>query len=328
MSWLCTHGFRRGLAVLTVVMTGLVLAVLVVATLAPILADQGGKLVSSAPHMIERLRDSTLVQWADPRFDLIDRAKQEVDSRAAGAAASLLALLQNVIAGVVGAITVTALTVFMLLFGGRALDGALQWIPLSDRPRYVEIGEKIRRSVGGYVGGALIIALVGGAVTAVTTAALGVPFFLPLGLIMALLGILPYVGAALGGVLVVSATLLNSGLKAGAIALVCLIAYQQLENHVLQPIVQRKTIKMSPLVIAVVMLVGTALWGLMGALLSLPMAGAIQVLLEDRLARRKAIWQGSALVPPTTTSEAPITIRPIGLADEAGRVGVARSSPW
>jgi putative heme transporter len=291
VSWLSRRGLRRWLAVLVVMMTWLALLGLVVATLAPVLIDQGGNLIASAPHMIERLRDSSLVQWADARFDVIDRAKQQVSGQAAGAAAPLFALVQNVFTGVVGAITVTALTVFMLLFGGRVFDGALQWIDPSERPRYVDLGEKIRRSVGGYVGGALIIALFGGMITALATALLGVPYFLPLGLTMAVLGILPYVGSVLAGVLVVSATFLTSGLKAGVIALVVLVVYQQVENHVLQPVVQRKTIKMSPLVIAVVMLIGTALWGLMGALLSLPIAGAIQVLLEDRLARRQATWQ-------------------------------------
>jgi putative heme transporter len=299
VSWLCRRGFKRWLAVLAVMMAGLALASLLAATLVPILIDQGSKLIASAPHLIERLRDSSLVQWADARFDVIDRAKQQVGGQASGAAAPLLALVQNVFAGVVGAITVTALTVFMLLFGGRAFDGALQWIAPSERPRYVELGEKIRRSVGGYVGGALIISLVGGVVTTLATAVLGVPFFLPLGLAMAVLGILPYVGSVLGGALVVSTTFLTAGLRAGLIALVILVVYQQAENHVLQPVVQRKTIKMSPLVIAVVMLVGTALWGLMGALLSLPIAGAIQVLLEDRLTRRRLTWQTSpSPVPP------------------------------
>jgi putative heme transporter len=306
VSWLCRRGFKRWLAVLAVMMTGLALASLLAATLVPILIDQGGNLIASAPQLIERLRDSSLVQWADARFDVIDRAKQQVSGQAAGAAAPLFALVQNVFAGVIGTITVTALTVFMLLFGGRAFDGALQWIAPSERPRYVQLGEKIRRSVGGYVGGALIIALFGGVVTALATALLGVPYFLPLGLVMALLGILPYVGGVLGGVLVVTTTFLTAGLRAGLIALVILVVYQQVENHVLQPVVQRRTIKMSPLVIAVVMLVGTALWGLMGALLSLPIAGAMQVLLEDRLARRQATWQPSPPPVPPTGPDLPV----------------------
>jgi predicted PurR-regulated permease PerM len=293
VSWLARLGVKRGLAVLLVVMTGLVLLGLVVATLAPVLVEQGRNLIVSVPHWLERLRGSDFFQWADARFDVIDRAKQAVSGNAAGAAAPMFAFVQDVFAGVIGVITVSALTVFMLLFGSRLFDGALQWIDPTERPRYVDLGERIRRSVGGYVGGAVVIALVGGIVTALATALLGVPYFLPLGLTMAVLGILPYVGSVIGGVLVVTATFLTSGLKAGVIALAIFLVYQQVENHVLQPVVQRKTIKMSPLVIAVVMLIGTALWGLMGALLSLPIAGAIQVLLEDRLARRQASWPAS-----------------------------------
>jgi predicted PurR-regulated permease PerM len=300
LSWLTRRGVKRGLAVLAVVLTGVALLGLVVATLVPVLVEQGRNLIASAPHLLERLRGSDFFQWVDARFDVIDRAKQAVTGNAAVAAAPMFAFVQDIFAGVIGAITVIALTVFMLLFGGRLFDGALQWVAPDERPRYVELGEKVRRSVGGYVGGAVIIALVGGIVTAVATALLGVPYFLPLGLIMAVLGIIPYVGSVLGGVLVVSATFLTSGLKAGAIALAIFLVYQQVENHVLQPVVQRKTIKMSPLVIAVVMLIGTSLWGLMGALLSLPIAGAIQVLLEDRLARRQARWQTTRPVDPST----------------------------
>ena len=306
VSWLTRRGLPRGLGVLAVVLVAPGLLTLLFATLVPVLVDQGRNLIASAPQLLERLRESTLIQWADARFDLIDQAKQVVSGQAVGAAAPLFAFVQNVFTGVIGVITVLALTVFMLLFGSRVFQGALQWVAPGQRPRYLQLAEKIRSSVGGYVGGALVIALIGGVVTTVATALLGVPYFLPLGLTMAVLGIIPFLGSVLGGVLVVSATFLTSGLKAGIIALVIFVAYQQVENHVLQPVVQRKTIKMSPLVIAVVMLIGTALWGLMGALLSLPIAGAIQVLLEDRLARRQARWQiGPPLAPPPTPAELP-----------------------
>jgi predicted PurR-regulated permease PerM len=293
VSWLVRRGIKRGLAVLAVMLTGLSLLGLLVATVVPVLIDQGRNLITSAPQLLERLRASALVQWADARFDVIDRAKQELSGQAAGAAAPLFGFVQDVFTGVVAGITVAALTVFMLLFGSRLFDGALQWVAPSERPRYVELGENIRRSVGGYVGGAMVIAFTGGVVTALVTAVLGVPYFLPLGLTMAVLGILPFIGSIVGGVLVVSATFLTAGLRAGLIALVIFVVYQQLENHVLQPVVQRKTTRMSPLVIAVVMLIGTALWGLVGALLSLPIAGAIQVLLEDRLTRRQAAWRSA-----------------------------------
>jgi predicted PurR-regulated permease PerM len=211
VSRLSRRGLKRGLAVLIVVMIWLVLLGLLVVTLAPVLVEQGRNLATSAPQLLERLRKSEFIRWADTNFAVIDRAKRALSLNAAGAAAPLFAFVQNVFTGVIGGITVVALTVFMLLFGGRLFLGALEWIAPSERPRYVELGEKIRRSVGGYVGGALIIALAGGLVTAITTALLGVPYFLPLGLTMAVLGVLPYVGSVLGGVLVVCATFLASG---------------------------------------------------------------------------------------------------------------------
>ena len=306
VSWLGARGLPRGLGVLAVALAALGMLGLLFATLVPVLVDQGRSFIASAPELLERLRESALIQWADARFDLIDQAKQVVSGQAVGAAAPLLALVQNVFTGIVGTITVMALTVFMLLFGRRVFEGALQWVAPGQRPRYLRLAEKIRSSVGGYVGGALVIALVGGLVTTVATALLGVPYFLPLGLTMAVLGIVPYIGSVLGGVLIVSATFLTSGSRAGIIALAVFVAYQQIENHVLQPVVQRKTIKMSPLVIAMVMLIGTALWGLMGALLSLPIAGTIQVLLEDRLAHRQARWHiGPPSAPPPTPADSP-----------------------
>jgi predicted PurR-regulated permease PerM len=178
----------------------------------------------------------------------------------------------------------------MLVFGGRLFAVALEWIEPSKRERYRVLSRRIQRAVGGYVNGTLLIALIGGVVTAVTLAILGVPYFLPLGLVMALLGVVPFIGSTLGAVLVVGTTFLTSGVKAGVISLVVFLVYQQVESELLHPIVQRKTIQMNALLIALVMVVGTALAGVLGALLALPIAAAIQVVLQDVLERRKARW--------------------------------------
>jgi putative heme transporter len=100
-------------------------------------------------------------------------------------------------------------------------------------------------------------------------------------------GVVPFLGAALGGILIVTTTFLSAGTRAGFIALAAFLIYQQMENHLLQPLVQRRTIQMNPLAIALVMLVGTATAGVLGALLSLPLAAATQILLEDLRHRRQ-----------------------------------------
>jgi predicted PurR-regulated permease PerM len=142
--------------------------------------------------------------------------------------------------------------------------------------------------VGGYVSGTLMVALIGGLFTTTLLLVLGVPYFLPLGLAMALLGVVPFLGAALGGTLVVTTTFLSAGARTGFIALVAFVLYQQVENHLLQPLVQRHTIQMNPLAIALVMLIGTSVAGVLGALLSLPLAAAGHILLQDVVGRRSS----------------------------------------
>src|SRR5690606_10871698 len=123
-----------------------------------------------------------------------------------------------------------------------------------------------------------------------TVAALGVPYYLPLGLAMIFLGIIPYVGSAIASVLLIGVTFASQGWKEAAICSAVYVVYQQIENEVLHPVVQRRTIKMNALLIALVMLIGTAAAGVVGALLALPVAGAIQIALGDALAQRRARW--------------------------------------
>jgi putative heme transporter len=105
------------------------------------------------------------------------------------------------------------------------------------------------------------------------------------------LGVIPWIGSALGAVLVVGTTFASQGGKPALIVLAIYLVYQQLEGHLLQPLVQRHTIRMNPLLIILVMLVGTAFTGLLGALLALPVAGAVQVYMQDLHERKKAQWR-------------------------------------
>jgi predicted PurR-regulated permease PerM len=95
-------------------------------------------------------------------------------------------------------------------------------------------------------------------------------------------------------VLIVLVTWGTSGLTDASILALVLVVYQQIENHVLQPVIQRRTIDMNPLMIVLVMLIGTAVSGLLGAILALPLAAALQVLLDEWLARRRARWGEAA----------------------------------
>jgi predicted PurR-regulated permease PerM len=187
-------------------------------------------------------------------------------------------------------ITVVVLAAFFLAFGKDLFEKALLWLPPRKRGHWEELGLRMHRTVGRYVAGSVFISLIGGVVTTVTLLLLGVPYFLPLGLVMAVLGLIPFIGAFLGGALIIGTTFASAGTHAGLISVAVFLVYQQVENHLLQPFIQRRTLRMNPLLIALAMLAGTAFAGILGALLALPVAGALQILAQDLLARRHARW--------------------------------------
>jgi predicted PurR-regulated permease PerM len=271
----------RAAAVLIVVLSIGGLVALLLGTLVPLLIEQGKSLLEAAPGWLERLRNTRLVAELDSRVGLVARAQQELAGEVGNAAGPLFRVLGSLVRAAGATVTTAVLTCFMLLFGGALFRSLLGWLPSDRRARTVELVGRVHRAVGGYVSGTLLIALIGGVVTTLALLLLGVPYFLPLGLAMMVLGVVPFLGAALGGLLIVTTTFLSAGVRSGLIALVVFLLYQQVENHLLQPLVQRHTIQMNPLAIALVMLIGTAFAGILGALLALPLAAATQIVLAD-----------------------------------------------
>jgi predicted PurR-regulated permease PerM len=194
------------------------------------------------------------------------------------------------VTGVAATLTIFTVAVFMLLFGREVVDSALRWVRPRERARAARLVEAIRVKVGGYVAGTLLVSCLAGVVTAVTTALLGVPYFLALGLAMVFLTLIPFVGQTLGLVLVTMTTLAAEGPRDALIAAAVLLVYPQIKNRLIQPLVLRRTIQMNPLLITLVMLLGGASGGLLGIVLALPIAGTVQVLLRELRRTREERW--------------------------------------
>jgi predicted PurR-regulated permease PerM len=124
----------------------------------------------------------------------------------------------------------------------------------------------------------------------------GVPYAVALGLLVAILDLIPLAGATIAAILVSTVAFLDST-TSGVIVLVFFIVYQQLENHVLQPVVYGRTVQLSPLAVLIAVLIGAELAGVIGALAAIPVAGAIQVILRDWLQHRRS---GPAPPPAST----------------------------
>ena len=187
-----------------------------------------------------------------------------------------LAATRTVLSGITGFVTIALLAVFILLEGPGMLTGVLSFMHTDNALRLRRTIQLSRKAVAGYVLGNLATSLIAGIVVGVTLYILGVPFVLLLGLWVGLVDLLPLVGGLLAGIPTVGVALLHSPID-GLITMAVFIAYQQAENHILNPVIMGKTIKLNPLWILISVLVGVDLAGFLGALIGIPVAAIVQV---------------------------------------------------
>lgn len=283
------RGLGRGPATVAV-FSALLLVLLAFfgAILAPLYTEVRG-FVDNAPQYIEDLRRSSLLRDLDERYDVLERAQaeaQRLPERLPASAPAALGLAGTVFNVVFQTVTVLFLTLFMLL-ELPAITRAVQRLLLPGPRRHVEeLAGEINRTVARYVAGNLLISLIAGTTVAVALLILGVPYALVLGLLMAIADLVPLVGATAGGVVVVLVAF-TQGVVPGVVMMVVMVVYQQVENQVLQPVVMNRTVAVSPLVVLVSVLLGGTLLGVLGALLAIPAAGSMQILLRQALQARR-----------------------------------------
>lgn len=281
------RGIRRWVAVLFITFIGALALGAVLVLFIPLLAEQGEKLANAAPDLLNRLRAAESVQRLDDRFHVFERLRVESADHLGRIMGSMLAFVTQVARVLLDVGVVLVLAILMLIFGETAIAALLGVLTPSRRFHLLRIGRRMQEMVGGYVAGVLVVAAAGGTVITIALALVGVPFFLPLGVAMFVLGLLPFVGPLLAAFVIVGATLAARGFWPGVVMAGIFLAYQMMENHLLQPLVQRRTIRMNPLIIALALLTGGTLAGVIGAIFALPVAGAVQVVLREYLVRQR-----------------------------------------
>jgi predicted PurR-regulated permease PerM len=182
--------------------------------------------------------------------------------------------------GVAGVLAIVVLAYLMSVAAPGITDRTLAVAGDAQSERLRRIGSACSRTISGYITGNLLISVICGGLTFVVLLLTGVPFAAVLALLVAIADLIPLVGATLGGVVAVGAALLHS-LTAGIIVLIFYVVYQQVENHVLQPLVYNRTVRLSPLVVLISVLITAELGGIVGALLAIPAASIVQILLRE-----------------------------------------------
>jgi predicted PurR-regulated permease PerM len=190
--------------------------------------------------------------------------------------------------------TIFVLVLLLLLEGPKMRRWTLSQMPEQRAAAITRIAGEVSRSVTGYMLGNLLTSIVAGVVVFVTMMIVGMPYPLLWGLWVALVDFLPMIGGALAGIPTVLAAFFVRGLTAGIVTLVVFLVYTQVENHILNPVVMSRTVRISPLLVLIAVLVAASLGSLIGgvfggfvaALLAIPTAGALQVLVRE-------VWQAT-----------------------------------
>jgi predicted PurR-regulated permease PerM len=299
------HGIRRRgpAAGLTFVLVLGALAA-IGALFVPTLVHQVSEFASKVPDYVHDVtKGKGRLGFLETKYHIAERIRDAVHNGGAkkifGLTGTAISITKGVVTVVVGTITILFLTFFMLLEGPRWVERVFGLLPEQSRPRWRNVGNQIYRTVGGYVTGNLLISLIAGGLTTLVLIIVGVPYAVALGLVVAILDLIPLAGATLALLVVGTVAFLHS-IVAGIVVVVFFIVYQQIENHLLQPIVYGRTVQLSPLVVLIAVLVGAELAGILGALGAIPVAGAIQVVLVDWLQhRRERVDRPAAAVTQT-----------------------------
>jgi len=286
VEWFMRHGIKkRGHAVGLTYVLALVGIGAIGYAFIPTLVSQVNDFVQALPGYVDDLtKGKGRLGFLETKYHIVEKIREQIHnggaSKVLGLTGAAISITKSVISLVVATITIAFLTFFMLLEGPNWMERIFGLLPEHSQPRWRKVAHDVYRTVGGYVTGNLVISLIAGTLTTAVLLAVGVPFAVALGVIVAILDLIPLAGATIAGIIIGTVAFLHS-ITAGIVVVVFFLVYQQVENHFLQPVIYSRTVQLSPLAVLVAVLIGAKLAGILGALGAIPVAGAIQVLLID-----------------------------------------------
>jgi predicted PurR-regulated permease PerM len=306
---------RRGLAIAVVYITLLLVPIGLGALLIPSLVNQGEDLAGNAPEYAQDVTDfvnenETLRNLNDD-YDITAKLQDEAEklpSKIGDAAGTLRDIGIGFVNSVFAGLTIFILSIFMVSGGRRWIERFLGTRNPEQKERIGRALDHIGNAVGNYVAGALLQATIAGITSFIVLTILGVPFAGPLALVVFFFDLIPLVGATLAAVLVAVVTLFVNFPVALIVWVIYAIAYQQVENYVIQPQIQRRAVAVEPFVVLVAVLFGGTLFGIIGALLAIPAAASIQIAIREWMAYQREVVVGpddSAAAGSSRGAEAP-----------------------
>jgi predicted PurR-regulated permease PerM len=275
---------RRSLATLVVFLGGLLLLAGIVTVFVRPIAKEGPELVDRAPAYVAQAQAGKgPVGSLIKRYHLVEWVtRNQTRLREAGTrlTAPALAVVRSLFATIVGLVTILVLTFLMLVEGPKLIAGWLAALPEQRQEHVRRVAADCSKAVVGYMTGNLLISVIAGTLTFVVLWVLGVPYKGVAALFVGFADLIPLVGATLGAVVAIGVAALHSPVAA-LVVLGFFVVYQQAENHLLQPVIMSRTVQLNALAVLVSVLIGVELFGFLGALLAIPVAGVISVISRD-----------------------------------------------
>lgn len=286
-------GFRRVFSAIfaLVALAGLIVAIVVLVL--PTIREQAAEFIGDLPvlwgGLVDRIRDvagrlgydvdelltqGAIEEWLD---DPSNQATLQELLFGFGAGAG------TVIRGVTEAVLVIVLAPVLALYILIDLDKyraqALELTPDEHRPEFAFVGGEVGTALGSFVRGQLLVALVVGIASSIGMWAIDLPFWLLIGMLAGLLNLIPFLGPFVGGALAAGVALLSGDLSQAIWAVLIFTAIQQIDNHVITPLVQRTRVKLSPMVIVLALIIGGSVAGLLGVLIAVPVTAAVRIII-------------------------------------------------
>jgi predicted PurR-regulated permease PerM len=282
VAWLHRHGMRRWMAVVAVIGFSLAVFAGFLGLAIPTVVTQASALAKELPHYLHTLNDKgTFLGKLNTKYHIVKGLQRLINKGGSSAiAGGVLGFGKIVLDLVAAVILVTIISIYLLADLPRVKRGLYQLAPASRRPRMVLLTDEIMTRIGGYVLGNLLTSFIAGFGTWVWCLALGIPYSLLLGVLVAFLDLIPVVGSTVGGIIVALVALTVS--PTIAIATVAFyFVYRFLEDYLFTPRVMARTVQVPGLLTVVATVIGGTLLGIIGALIAIPVAAAIKLLLEE-----------------------------------------------
>jgi predicted PurR-regulated permease PerM len=274
----------RGQSVLVIFMAAVAFLIAFALAVIPPLVNQIASFATDLPQYVSDFAENhpRIQEWVVENDipSKLQSAVSNVPATISGSLSSLLGFAGSLVATLFRILTVLILTIYFSLSLQRIHEGTLRLVPRSRRTRVAEMLDPIFEKIGGYIAGQVTVALIAGVLAGIFLAVIGVPFPIALALWVSIAALIPLVGATVGAVPAVIVAFFTS-VGTGFATLVYFLVYQQIENYLIAPRVMTRAVDISPAAVLLAALIGGSLLGFFGALMAIPAAAAIKLIVQE-----------------------------------------------